>query len=251
MSNPAVIYLSEFWTSKGECFRVEDNIGESIHLHYANLRFDITIEELFSLSNLMKDVVEQLIEVDSFNIDNFDPVFLKNVGGDLLDIKKVELHNIKLEELKVQRKNTLKLPVISSLRHSMMLRALNGDKEEYINYEQENPIFVSNKERLESINEYMSNVEYPFNNEYIVLFNEQNIIRDGQHRASVLMNNGVEEVKVLRVTFKDDKVNVSSTPYIDYLFRWDIPRIKNVLRYFWRLYNKFKTRLNKKIKRTF
>ncbi len=248
MSNPGVIYLSEFITNKKESFRVEDNIGESIHLHYANLRFDISIKELLMLSGLMKDIVEELIDVEAFDIDNFDPVFLKQVGVSLLKLKKVDFENIELRKLQVSRKNILKLPVISDLHHSMMFRALNGDKIEYLNYKQENSLFESNKDRLMSVKDYLGKVEYPFNNEYIVLFNNQNIIRDGQHRASVLLFKGIKEVKIIRLIFKDEKNNVSSTPYINYLFCWNIYRIKNVLRFFYRYYKKIKKRIIYKIK---
>ena len=34
MSNPGVLYLATKKLKNGESYRVEDNIGEAIHLHY-------------------------------------------------------------------------------------------------------------------------------------------------------------------------------------------------------------------------
>ena len=56
MSNPGVIFLN---TSKvyvdriicGDRLWIEDNIGEAIHIHYRNMRFDFTIEEFLQLAN--------------------------------------------------------------------------------------------------------------------------------------------------------------------------------------------------------
>ena len=50
---------------------------------------------------------------------------------------------------------------------------------------------------------------YPYNNNYIVLYGDDNIIRDGQHRASCLYYlYGNIEIPVMRLHFKDYK-----TPY--------------------------------------
>ncbi len=47
MSNPAVITLANSTSRKGKFkrFVVEDNIGESVHLHIDNMRIDFTINE--------------------------------------------------------------------------------------------------------------------------------------------------------------------------------------------------------------
>ena len=191
MSNPAVIFLAQCQTSQGESFRVEDNIGESIHIHYGNIRFDITIDELLDLASFLRNCINEIVDVDGFDINYFDPIFLKNIGSQLLDVEKIIIEEIRLTDLRIITKSRVKLPLISGLTKSMMFRALNGDKGDYYKYQQENMIFDTNQVRLDGIEEHMTCNEYPFNNEYIILFNNQNIIRDGQHRASVLLKNKI------------------------------------------------------------
>jgi hypothetical protein len=56
------------------------------------------------------------------------------------------------------------------------------------------------KAMMDSIKEH----GYPYNDNYIVLYGDDNIIRDGQHRASCLfVLYGNIEVPVLRMYFKD------------------------------------------------
>lgn len=41
-------------------FEVEDNVGEGIHIHYRNLRFDMTIEEFEQLTEELVKAREEL-----------------------------------------------------------------------------------------------------------------------------------------------------------------------------------------------
>ena len=52
MSNPAVITLDSVNSKKGQFkrFVVEDNIGESLHLHIDNMRVDFTVNEFLEFS---------------------------------------------------------------------------------------------------------------------------------------------------------------------------------------------------------
>ena len=53
MSNPGVINLFSIFKKTGiiNRFQVEDNIGESIHIHINNFRIDLTIDEFYKLVN--------------------------------------------------------------------------------------------------------------------------------------------------------------------------------------------------------
>ncbi|MBA6156288.1 hypothetical protein H3Z83_07150 [Tenacibaculum sp. S7007] len=251
MSNPAVIILSECRTKRNESFRVEDNIGESIHIHYENLRFDLTINDLLKLADFLRQVINGIVDNENFQVECFDPVFLKHVGEYLNDIKKIEIVNVDLHQLEVNVKNFIGLPIVSKLKKSIVYKAIKGDDKAYINYSQENDIFMTNEERLLGVKNYLNTHEYPYNNEYIVLFNNQNIIRDGQHRASILLSKKNKYAEVVRIHFKNDKANLSKHPYLKYIFHWNTTRVKNVLRFFWRHYKNLKYRLEAKIKRSF
>ena len=82
MSNPAVITLAQVQTKCGE-FSVEDNLGESIHLHLGDFRWDITINDLDSLSKELAVSLEMFINVEGFGVDKFSKEFLPRVcrGG--------------------------------------------------------------------------------------------------------------------------------------------------------------------------
>lgn len=41
-------------------FVIEDNVGESIHIHYRNMRLELTIKEFMELSKGLKDSLETL-----------------------------------------------------------------------------------------------------------------------------------------------------------------------------------------------
>ena len=54
---------------------------------------------------------------------------------------------------------------------------------------------------------------YPFNDEYLILFNDQNVIRDGQHRAAaILFTKGDMEIPLIRLHFHNKKY--SSKKYL-------------------------------------
>lgn len=249
MSNPGVIILSECKTKRNESFRVEDNIGESIHIHYGNLRFDLTINELLKLSGFLRKVINDIVDNEGFQIENFDPVFLKHVASYLTDIKKIEIEKIDLKQLEVNAKNLIGLPIVSKLPNSIVYKAIKGDNKEYLNYSQENDIFITNEERLLGIKNYLDTHEYPFNNEYIVLFNDQNIIRDGQHRASVLLNKNVSKVDVVRIYFRNNKLKLSAKPYLNYIFVWNKERVFQMLRKLYRFLKNYKIRVASRMKR--
>ena len=218
MSNPGVIYLASQTTKSGGSFRVEDNIGEAIHLHYENFRIDLSIKDFLKLCDIIEDSLGEFLDVPGFNIKNYDPLFLSGIGAYLYDLRKVRFENIPLNRLQIVRKGILGLPVVSSLSKSRITRALIGDTIENDSYIQNNFYSQSNQERLLFVKEKVTNDGYPYNEEYIVLFNNQNLIRDGQHRAAIMFHNDNEtSVTVIRLIFKDNKYNLSMYPWLDIL----------------------------------
>ena len=80
---------------------------------------------------------------------------------------------------------------------------LQGDKKEFLKYGQFNYFGMNNEKRLNETLESIKENKYPFEDKYIVLFNGQNIIRDGQHRAAILAHlYGLDAtIKVMRFNF--------------------------------------------------
>lgn len=251
MSNPGVLYLATKNISNGVAFRIEDNIGEAIHLHYGDeLRIDLSVQEFFSLSSILRNSLNDLLGHTGFDEKNFDPIFLDMFSSDLIRLERVSFERIKLSELRVQTKNRIGLPVIRGIAYSRVFKALNGDSKELLTYEQENYREQSNTDRAYEMKNYLEKVEYPFNNQYIVLFNDQNIIRDGQHRASCLYYlYGDIEIPVIRMKFKDSFNNVSMHPWVLTLFSWDWHRIKNTIRRVYICIRSFFSRVKRKLLR--
>lgn len=248
MSNPAVLYLNAKKLSNGVQFRVEDNIGEAIHLHYGDeWRIDLHVEDFLSLNNIADDCLKQLLGNKGFDPVFFDPFFLDMISNDLISLNTIQFEEIKLSELLVETRGLFGLPIIRGLNKSRVYKALNGSTHELELYKQENYREQTNIDRVNSMKEYLSSHDYPFNNNYIVLFNNQNIIRDGQHRAACLLYlKGDMEIPIIRMLFKDNYNNVSLHPWVNVLFKWDLRRIYNCLK---KGYRFFKRMIRKQFKR--
>ena len=89
MSNPGVITLTEKEISASKSFRVEDNLGESIHFHYNDIRIDLTIKELLYIASVCDETIYELVSAENFNLDNFDGDFLNKYSQCLMDLENV------------------------------------------------------------------------------------------------------------------------------------------------------------------
>ena len=101
------------------------------------------------------------------------------------------------------------MPVFSTPAY----KYLCGDKKAFYQYEQYNYISINNEKRLTNLAESVKNHGYPYKDQYVIVFEGQNIIRDGQHRAAVLAHQfGLDsKIKIMRFYFsspKSYKINV-------------------------------------------
>jgi hypothetical protein len=231
MSNPGVMYLTETKLTNNKVLRIEDNIGESIHIHYDEFRLDFTIKEFFQFSEELNTSLNGLLDIKGFSVEFFDPIFLHGIAGKLVDLEKIEFTSIQMGNLKIQKEGLFRLPIIRGIKESRVFKAINGETDIFYNYKQENYKNQSNKDRLDSVFKSIETNGYPYNNQYIILFNDQDMIRDGQHRASCLyFLKGNINVPVIRFHFNNKKHNTSRYPWIQTLFKWNLTRLVNVLR---------------------
>lgn len=51
MSNPGVLSLASLAPVGADYrFEIEDNIGEAIHIHYKDIRLDLTVDEFYKIA---------------------------------------------------------------------------------------------------------------------------------------------------------------------------------------------------------
>ncbi|WP_188399535.1 hypothetical protein [Sporomusa sp. GT1] len=234
MSNPGVINLASLVTFDKLNFRVEDNIGEAIHIHFNNIRIDLTIEEFYVFCANITVILDQLIDVPDFSVSDIDPIFLSEMGSRLLDLERVTWDEVHLSELLIDTKGVFNLPVIKSLEKSRVFRALNGDTEENSNKKQTNYIGETNSQRLENNFNFVKSNEFNVNKAHITLYNNQNNIRDGQHRASCLYYlYGDIKIPVIRYWFKGNKYSINKYPLLHALCVWNYSKLRRVLALFY------------------
>lgn len=229
MSNPAVIQLASTYIGNTEV-RIEDNWAEAIHLHIGMLRIDLTVDEFLEIADKMTCAANELIEAESFDVRDFDPVFLSFYNSIFLDLEKVTIESVKLGDIIILKNN--KLPYYTHLNKGRDFKALNGEFDELNAYKsQVNNIGESNLDRLNRMLNSIKENGYPYRNEYIILRNNQNVILDGQHRASCLLYlyGPDHEVPVMRFHFKNQKYNVTDWhPWRKALYRKGINFLRRI-----------------------
>jgi hypothetical protein len=223
MSNPAVITLADCSNRRGKFkrFAIEDNIGESIHLHIDNMRADFTIDEFLEFSKLTRAALKDLEILPGYLIEDFDEHFIMEIGHQLINLTSINIEEVKLSELKCivskKYKRGLTIKKLLPIRDTPVYRYLIGDTKDYENYEHYNYFGIDNPSRINSILRSIQDNKYPYKNKHIILTSGQNIIRDGQHRAAVLYHlyGGDCKVKIMRFIFKGSShhVKIKSTNF--------------------------------------
>lgn len=251
MSNPGIITLATKKMPSGKDFRIEDNIGEAIHIHYGDLRLDLSISEFKGVVQESIVILNDLLQNTGLKVDELDPVFLDMISDKLIDLETVKYDKIQISDIKIQRKNKIGLPVVRPLRQSCMYKALEGKGREYHYFQQENNFNQSNEERLQMIHKSIKENGYPYDGKYLIFFNEQNNIRDGQHRAASMLEEFEEntEIEIKRLFFRNNLYNESQHPWMRYLFIWNGARIKSLIRYLVHRIKYFLGRIKSKIGR--
>ncbi len=254
MSNPGVRVLKSTRIANSY-LAIEDNIGESIHLHYGDFRLDLSIDEFCDMVDSLEESINNLYSDRSFNTKMFDANFFSDVAKGLPQLKKIETKTVKLENLIVKTKNCFGFPTYAKLKKSRVYKALNGNPKDDNAYIQENNINETNSQRTASILNSISNNGYPYDDKKIVIFNDRMEIRDGQHRAaSLLYLNSTENIEVYNLTFKDEMFTSSYKNKL-YLFAVSVKillkeKIKKLYRLFYRIVDKIEfTRDKQRIKK--
>ena len=217
MSNPGVIELFGFGyrnNSGNHSFRVEDNIGEAIHFHFDNIRLDLTVKEFRAFADDMLDTITDIVNVKGFDARKQDPLWLFEMADQLSWLQEVKIEYMPVKEIIVDTLNKDGKTVFRYLKHSRVVKALMGDYTENDMRQQKNFLGQNNLQRLLLIFESVRKNGYPFNGEYITLYNDQNIIRDGQHRAaSIYVLNPEAVIPIQRLIFYNNAFSVPNPTF--------------------------------------
>lgn len=208
MSNPGVITLETFALSSAMPVKIEDNLGESVHIHIGPLRLDMTLKELSELSDDAEVLLDAYLGQFGLTAGNFDREFLGQIGHMLIDLESAGFEEVAVADLMVTvRRGRLGIRKATPIAGSDVIRAMNSDFESYkqtFGLDQ-----APAKGRVEHAQSLAVSGEYGANGQRIVVFNDQMFIRDGQHRAAAIFSNDpTAKVEVLRIKFRDGRHSV-------------------------------------------
>ena len=214
MINPAVISLASLQKFKNINFpfrfEVEDNIGEAIHIHYKEIRLDLTVKEFENLAAECARILEELIDCLDFKSSDFDPMLLTTISQDLLRIASIETREVYLEDILVDTFDEDGNKIFAPIYKSRVFKAIQGAKSENEGHFQTNYLSplangeISNSERISYNLSQIKKYGYPHGNELIGI-DHLNRIWDGQHRAACLYYlYGNIKVPVRTIYFRDD-----------------------------------------------
>lgn len=202
MSNPGVITLVEKQISHKRSFRVEDNLGESIHFHYNDIRIDLTVKELLYLAEQNDIAIYDLVKVDGFQMSEYYGDFLNRYSSCLLDLVTVDYEQRKLNELLVR----------------------DGNRNRRLKSAKCFPVNPGNKIHAAYVT--------PNDGYKPVIFNSGNILAYGNIDELKRLYDENPNGSVLCIVwkFRDNKHSLSSHPIIEFLFKWDKNRIIDLLK---------------------
>ncbi|GHU02866.1 hypothetical protein FACS1894147_05770 [Spirochaetia bacterium] len=197
MSNPGVIILAEKYLSAVKNFRIEDNLGEAIHIHYANIRLDFSVKDFLYIADNAANAVNGLLKESKFRIEDYDIEFLNTISDCISDLERIEYAEVSAVHLRL-RDSFLNLPITKTINKNVKPeRSKQEDKK----------------------------------NDTVILFNNSPVIMYGENTAlKALKNNPNANLTITRFVFTKGRHSVRKNPWIDYLFKWNKKRIYRFLR---------------------
>lgn len=197
MSNPTVFELNKSIIRNNILF-IEDNIGESIHFHIGLVRFDLSIEEFYAISQKLIKILAEQVQVDNFDLTIQNEYFLERIATsipyitsvieDTVDVKGLKCR-IEDDKGKILETNIINTPVYK------YYAGLSNSINEYI-FKRE--IWQSKKEMLEIARANPSNDIY---------IDQDNFILDGYKGICAMLVSSLinKRVPVKRMSFSNNK----------------------------------------------
>ena len=202
MSNPSVCFLSSVEID-GVNFRIEDNLGEAIHIHIGKLRIALSVEDYFMLAESVIRAARELFRIREIGLKKIDEESLKGEWLPLYNrIKSVQTENMELDSLYIKESYIKNRAIkrIIHLKDSGYIKVLKGDRNDIEYYEEPGKLQPSRKQKLDFIRQKIETEGYPWNSN-LILVNQNGYIYDGIKRASCLyaLYGGSKKIPVLRI----------------------------------------------------
>ncbi len=181
---------------------MDDNIGESIHIHIEDIRIDLTNSEFDRLFSDICSAVNEMIDIKGFDCRKINPSFLLDeLWDNLRYLRAAKIDNALLREMICPFNGTYqKLP------NSNAVQALKD------NCDNHDGSILNRGDDQNQLNSMLQNIKssgYPFNDQYIIMFGDDNTIRDGTYCAACLWHIlGDVSVPVMRLYF-DNQANIN------------------------------------------
>lgn len=205
MSNPAVCYLA-CTQINGVYFAIEDNLGEAVHIHYGDIRIDMTIREFMSLSDCIIDAARELFGLRGLKWDLFDCEAIKEEWAEkyaqISAVEKidVDLDSLYMKESFVKKRSIKRIIPIKDSGYIPYYKGISSDREYY----DEPGIFEPSRgEKARKIENEILRSGYPYD-EKRILIDQDGYILDGLKRASCLyyQYGGRYRVPVVKINIK-------------------------------------------------
>lgn len=158
MSNPGVIFLN---TTKidvdriicGDRLQIEDNIGEAIHVHYQNMRFDFSVEGFLRFSDAIYGSLKELLGNENINLDLMSWEFLFEIKEHLKHLLSTEIVDRELDELRVAvySNGPKSLYKVAKLINSPAYKYSVEEDEGFLEYKQVGTPTINNKDRFDAL----------------------------------------------------------------------------------------------------
>ena len=204
MSNPAVFELAAADIA-GQRVCLEDNIGESIHLHIGLVRADMTVKEFRDAALKMQKALNTLTP-NFFDVAEYDAYFLERLGADIINISAVEEIILPLKDLRFCFEGDGDEIFTVNITESPEFKYYGGAKKILEQFENKGDIFQSNSARADKV--FAAIQTAPAEN-FILCADAENKILDGRLTAAALarLYGTNKKVKVKRFHFETSQVS--------------------------------------------
>ena len=161
-----------------------------------------SIDELVKLNDLLSKKIDEAYNL-KYDIKNFDPIFLSIfLWKRLHKIKDIIVEDEYIDNLCVPKgKNG-----VQKITDTPYYKTLEVGKEIDIkSVFNSNHVDETHYERIMKIKKSIEDNGYPYKNQYIIVYNNENKIRDGQHRACTLKYlYGNIKVPIMRIILENN-----------------------------------------------